>query len=305
MTTNIESTNWSGAVMTAGSNESFGNVSAQWVVPTVTQVPINGVTTSDIAEWVGIDGYNSDDVCQAGVMEVVSTLPNGQISVTCEAFDEWYPADANIISASTFKVNPGDTVTVSVETSGAGATSATFIFDDETTGKIYQTSLTAPSGTRLQGNSAEFVVETPEWISSTGQVSQPLLSDFLNSPVVFNDASATYSNGSAASLSSATTIGMETADVPGTRGYVQEANGSVQPKSDSVTVTEVDYWPSSSSGSPPHNGYSGFNQAGALQLAQAMASFGGGQSSPDSLVSHQFDQQSWHSFLSTNSHHHG
>lgn len=235
--TDIESTNWSGAVITAASGESFSTVSAQWVVPTVAQVPITGVTNSDVAEWVGIDGYQSADVCQAGVLEIVQTSAHGQTTITCEAFVEWYPAAADIIPASSFQVSPGNTIQVTVETTGAGATTATFVLDDETTGKTYDISLTAPTGTHLQGNSAEFVVETPEVNGG-----QPLLSDFLNSPVVFQGVSAIYVGGSAASLSSAQSIGMWTNDVPGSNGSsVQEAYGSVQ--SGSVTVTEDDYWP--------------------------------------------------------------
>ena len=240
--TNVASTNWSGAVITAPSGESFSVVSAEWKVPKVGHVPIETVKTSDVAEWIGIDGYNSRDVCQAGVMEVVGTSASGHKTVSCLAFDEWYPAAANIISASSFHVKPGDTIKVTVETTGAGATEATFIFSDETTGKTYDASLTAPHGTSLQGNSAEFVVETPEWISG-GQVSQPLLSDFVKSPVVFNDVSAIYQGGVAASLASAQSIGMWTDDVPGTNGsYFQEAYGSIQAGSDSVTVTEDHYW---------------------------------------------------------------
>jgi hypothetical protein len=239
--TNIESTNWSGGVITAGSGDSFSTVSAQWVVPTIAQVP--GVTTSDIAEWVGIDGYQSSDVCQAGVYEEAQTA-NGQTTLSCQAWVEWYPADADFIAPSSFQVDPGNTIKVTVETSGAGATTATIILDNETTGQIYDTSLTAPNGTSLQGNSAEAIVETPELISGNGQESQPPLADFLNSPVTFDDVSATYSNGSAASLSSAQSIGMWTDnnDPPGVSGSVQEAYGSIQPASDSVTVTENDYW---------------------------------------------------------------
>jgi hypothetical protein len=240
--TNIVSTNWSGAVITATSGESFSTVSAQWKVPTVGQVPIESVKTSDVAEWVGIDGYKSADVCQAGIQETVHTSAKGHTNVSCFAFDEWYPAASHSIPAAAFHVHPGDTINVTVETTGAGATEATFIFDDVTTGKTYDTSLTAPGGTSLQGNSAEVIVETPEWISGN-HVSQPLLSDFVNSPVVFQDVSATYLGGSAANLSSAQSIGMWTNDVPGFNGvYVQEADGSVQPMSDSVAVTENNYW---------------------------------------------------------------
>jgi len=244
--TNLESTNWSGAVLTAQAGESFSTVSAQWVVPKVTQVPVESVKTSDISEWVGIDGYNSADVCQAGVMEVVHTSANGHTSITCSAWDEWYPAGSVSIPAASFHVNPGDTIKVTVETAGAGATEATFIFDDETTGKTYETSLSAPQGTSLQGNSAEVVVETPEWISG-GSVSQPLLSDFANSNVTFQDIGAIYAGGAAASLSLAQSIGMWTDDVPGSDGsYVQEAYGNIDTASDSVAVNEDHYWAATS-----------------------------------------------------------
>ena len=244
--TNLESTNWSGAVLTAHSGESFSTISAQWVVPKVTQVPIDSVKTSDVSEWVGIDGYNSGDVCQAGVMEVAHTSANGHTTITCSAWDEWYPAVADMIPAASFHVKPGNTIKVTVETTGAGATEATFIFDDETTGKTYETSLSAPKGVSLHGNSAEVVVETPEWISD-GTVSQPLLSDFIKSPVTFHDVSAMYADGAAASLSSAQSIGMWTDDVPGSDGsYVQEAYGAVHPAHDSVAVIEDDYWTAAS-----------------------------------------------------------
>jgi hypothetical protein len=240
--TTLESTNWSGAVLTAHGGESFSTVSAQWEVPKVTQVPIESVKTSDVSQWVGIDGYNSADVCQAGVLEVVHTSANGHTTTTCSAWDEWYPAAADSIPAAAFHVKAGNTIQVTVETTGAGATEATFIFDNETTGKTFETTLSAPHGTSLQGNSAEVVVETPEW-SSGGSVSQPLLSDFVKSPVVFDDISALYAGGAAASLSSAQSIGMWTDDVPGSDGYyVQEAYGAIDPTSDSVAVTEDHYW---------------------------------------------------------------
>ncbi len=211
-------------------------------MPKVTQVPIESVKTTDISEWVGIDGFNSSDVCQAGVMEVVHTLANGHQSVTCSAWDEWYPAYSQNISAASFHVKPGDIINVTVQTAGAGSTEANFIFHDVTTGKSYETSLHAPSGVSLQGNSAEVIVETPEWISG-GSVSQPLLSDFASTPVAFHDVSAIFAGGAAASLASAQSIGMWTNDVPGANGsYVQEAYGAIHPAYDSVRVVEDDYW---------------------------------------------------------------
>jgi hypothetical protein len=85
----------------------------------------------------------------------------------------------------------------------------------------------------LQGNSAEVIVETSEWISG-GSVSQPLLSDFASAPVAFHDVSAIFAGGAAASLASAQSIGMWTNDVPGANGsYVQEAFGAIHPAYDS------------------------------------------------------------------------
>jgi hypothetical protein len=248
--TNVTSTNWSGAVIQAAAGKSFSTVSAQWKVPTVSQIPVRGVTTTDVASWVGLDGFNSADVCQAGIQETVTTGANGQTSVSISAWDEWYPAGSHTISSSAFKVNAGDTVQITVETTGAGATKATFLYDDETTGQTYQTSLTAPRGTSLTGNSADFVVETPAW-SNGFSTSQPLLADFLGSPIVFQDVSAIYSGGSAASLSGALTIGMQTTGGQGIPAYAQVAYGSVSASADTVTVTEDEYWANVASPTDP------------------------------------------------------
>jgi Peptidase A4 family len=252
--TNVTTTNWSGAVIQATPGKSLNAVSADWTVPTVSQVPIKGVTTTDLSSWVGLDGYNSKDVAQAGIQETVSTGANGNTTVSYSAWDEWYPASSNNIPSSAFKVDPGDTVKITIETTGAGATTATFLYDDETTGQNYQTSLTAPHGISLTGSSAEFVVETPEW-SNGFSTYQPPLSDFLGSPVVFQDASATYAGGGAASLSSALTIGMVTNGVPGVFGYTREAYGSVSASADTVTVAEDDYWAPANSLDPFGHGH--------------------------------------------------
>jgi hypothetical protein len=87
------------------------------------------------------------------------------------------------------------------------------------------------------------VVETPEW-SQGFSTYQPLLSDFFGSPILFQDASATYANGTDASLSGFLPIDMETNGTP-------EAYGSVSTSADTVMVTENDYW----ANSPGHHGF--------------------------------------------------
>jgi hypothetical protein len=144
-----------------------------------------------------------------------------------------------MIPSAVFDVSPGDTVEISVK--ALYSTYASFTFDDVTTHQTFQTGLVAPQGVSLKGNSAEFVVETPEWISGNS-VLQPLLTDFVGSPVVFQNASATYASGGNASLSNALSISVWSNDVPGSSGWVEEAYGSIQPSADTVTVSEGSYW---------------------------------------------------------------
>ena len=239
----LYSSNWSGGEIPAAHGQSFAEVSAEWVVPQVSQVPLNGETLTDVAEWIGLDGFNSNDVCQAGVLQTVQTAPNGKTTVSYTAWDEWYPGGARLIPSSDFAVSPGDTIKITVDTIGAGARSASFIFDDVTTGQTYEAVVHAPRGVGLQGNSAEYIVETPELVANNGAVTQPLLADFLVSRVVFREASATYADGMSASLSRAHSVSMATENLPGLAGtYVQEDTGTLQRAADKVTVTENPYW---------------------------------------------------------------
>jgi len=186
---------WAGAVIPATPGQTLNTITAELTVPKP--------GPSTVASWVGLDGYGSSDVAQAGVI----TGPNG---VT--AFDEWAPGAPNTISASAFQANPGDTIKITAST-GAGADTAKFIFDDITTGKTYQTSLTAPSGVSLSESSAEAVVEAPHLGSLIG-----------SSPIQFTDISAGYSDGTSASLSDAVPLS------------TMHAYGSVHPDTSSVLV---------------------------------------------------------------------
>ena len=245
-TNDVISSNWSGAQIQAAAGQSLAAVSGQWTVPTVSQVPVAGTGTSQLASWVGLDGSGgSQDVCQAGVQSVVTTSANGQTAVSCYAWDEWFPNVQNPISPSVFKVNPGDTINVSVETTGAGATGATFLFNDKTDGQTFGSGLAAPTGVSLAGNVAEWVVEAPGVSNGTSTV-QPPLSDLLGAPVLFSDASASYAGGAAASLATAQDIDMVSYGMLGVPDYTNIAYGSVLPATDSILATEADYWSTSS-----------------------------------------------------------
>lgn len=146
------STNWSGGVVFAPSGDSFQWVQGEWVIPNVS-APTAGQSFY-CASWVGIDGDGSDDVCQAGVECDIS--PGG---VEIYPWIEWFPYPE--VAITNLSVSAGDTVSVLICTGGVGSTSATVYFSDLTSGQSTSLSLTAPAGTTLAGNCAEWIVEAP------------------------------------------------------------------------------------------------------------------------------------------------
>ncbi len=114
------STNWSGGGY-APSGQSFKSIEGDWVVPDV------GAPTQKewyyCANWIGIDGDQSGDVCQAGVE--CNVYQNGtSVSRNIYPWWEWYPAGE--VQITNLQINPGDMITMVLKTTqGAGSTSAT------------------------------------------------------------------------------------------------------------------------------------------------------------------------------------
>jgi hypothetical protein len=144
--------NWSGGVVFAPAGDSFQWVQGEWVVPNVSAPTPGGSFYA--ASWVGIDGDGSGDVCQAGVECDVS---GGSVNVY--PWIEWYPYPEMAIT--NLSVSAGDAVTVLICAGGAGSSSATVFFSDLTSGQSTSLALTAPAGTTLVGNCAEWIVEAP------------------------------------------------------------------------------------------------------------------------------------------------
>lgn len=107
--------------------------------------------------WNGLDGFTgngANDVLQGGVDSAYYCDPSTAGSFYA-SWIEWYPAG----SVYEYYVNPGDDMYV--ETWNTSSTTG-FVALYDLTQQIYATySLTAPSGTLLVGNSAEFIVERP------------------------------------------------------------------------------------------------------------------------------------------------
>jgi hypothetical protein len=149
---NATSTNWSGSVVFNTAGTTIGWVEGEWTVPDPDD-PHGGKSSYYSSAWVGIDGDGSPDVLQAGTE---SSLINGTKSVY--AWWEWYPNYE--IAISNFPVSPGDTMYCLI-CANSNNTSATIYLTNDNTDQHTSFNITAPSGTTLHGNCAEWIVETP------------------------------------------------------------------------------------------------------------------------------------------------
>ncbi len=149
--------NWSGGVVYAPAGQSFKWVQGDWVVPNV-YPPTDGEWYY-CANWIGLDGDGSADVCQAGMI-CAAYKSGSSISRSIYPWHEWYPQ--GWIEITNLAISPGDMVSMLICTpSGAGSTSATIFFGNITSGLSTSYTITAPAGSKLAGNSAEWIVETP------------------------------------------------------------------------------------------------------------------------------------------------
>lgn len=181
--------NWSGYVDFSGAT-SYGTTSYYYVVNDFT-VPVAqqafGACTGGWdwgSAWNGIDGWGSPDVLQAGI-EFDAYCSGGSRSSFYSAWYEWYPFSEVRIGG--FPIVPGDDIFVEVWNTSSTAGHAYLV--NYNNNQSVNISFSAPSGTVLKGNSAEWVVERP----SVGG-SLTTLTNYIMDP--FWDAYA-YTRGSA------------------------------------------------------------------------------------------------------------
>jgi hypothetical protein len=154
------SKNWSGGVVFLPSSAPAGAkcfiVTGRWTVPT----PLPATAGSQIflcSPWVGIDGDKSGDVLQAGVDCEAQNTSSG-IATDILPWFEWFPE--NEIQITNLPVSAGDLFfCLIVSTSSTGAN---VILSNMTTNLTTALEVTAPTGTTLVGNCAEWIVELPE-----------------------------------------------------------------------------------------------------------------------------------------------
>jgi hypothetical protein len=188
----VTSANWSGYAITSATST---GVEGTWVVPAVSGQPAPGYSSS----WVGIGGYNSNDLIQAGTEQDING--NGQPSYY--AWWEILPAPETPISMT---IHPGDSMLVVIHTKHLDQNSTWRIFiKDQTTGATFVKTVTYNSSF----SSAEWIEEAP---TVNGQIAP--LADF--GTVTFNNCQVFY-NGSLGNISSG----------PNTAIDLQDPNGQV------------------------------------------------------------------------------
>jgi hypothetical protein len=161
--TSTESTNWSGYVVT-GSLGGFSQVAGTWTVPTLSC----SSAATDSATWAGIGGYETTDqtLIQAGTEQDCS---GGSASYS--AWWEGYPLPSASLSSSSYPVNPGDQITVSIDSSLVVLW--TIKIEDQTAGWTFSKTTAFVSA----GESAEWIEEAPLSIGTSG-AGETTLSDF-------------------------------------------------------------------------------------------------------------------------------
>ena len=111
-TSRLASYNWSGYADVSATNQTFTEVSGRWRTPRVVCSAEDTITS----EWVGLDGFSSGTVEQAGT---VGWCFRG--TPTYFTWYEMYPAGTVEVGTS---LRPGDKITATVSRRGASYTLA-------------------------------------------------------------------------------------------------------------------------------------------------------------------------------------
>lgn len=204
-----QSANWSGYV---AQGQGFSAVSGTWTIP---QPNIDGSFASDGA-WVGIGGYGSDDLIQAGT--ATQLTPDGRIRY--QAWVELLPAPPDTLPLA---VKPGDSVTFTV--AETAPTQWTITTKNNTTGQ----STSVEKQYESSHVSAEWIEEAPATQRGLLPLSDFDVVNFTGGSVVHNGKTQTLAATGAESITMVDAAGRPIAQ-PSTLG----------PDGASFSVTRID-----------------------------------------------------------------
>jgi hypothetical protein len=180
----LESYNWSGYVDLNGATRfapsSFSAIATEVVVPTANEA--FGTCSGDpdyAASWVGVDGVNSNDVLQAGI-EFDAACFGGVTATLYAPWFEWYPDSEMRIG--NLPIAPGDDYYVEVW--NTSATQAYAYLVNENADEAVILGFNPPAGTKLVGNSAEWITERPESNGATATLTNYIADPFWNAYAV-------------------------------------------------------------------------------------------------------------------------
>jgi hypothetical protein len=157
------SPNWSGFEL-YGPSRSYDYVGGSWVVPAA--IAGEPDTRTSILSWVGIDGFNTADLVQAGT-GAESAAAGGVTISTYYAWTEFLPQQPTMRIVTSISIRPGDAVTCIIVLSEDGylwpapnidGNNAAFSLSNATTGKgtvVYVDRDTTVVG----GSEAEWIME--------------------------------------------------------------------------------------------------------------------------------------------------
>jgi hypothetical protein len=187
--TGYTSGNWAGGVMQGQWATALGF----WQIPAISKPPEAQGTEGgwNSSSWVGIDGFGSNDVLQAGIQQRLTA--NGQAEYV--AWYEWYaPPQANSpayvwqTNIANFPVSAGQQVYCSVQYIN-NKTAGHLYFANDTTGQHFAITLVPPPGANFNGDSMEWIMEAPDG-------GEPVASLPKFTPVQFTTALGCNANGS-------------------------------------------------------------------------------------------------------------
>ncbi len=198
--TSTTSGNWSGVVELSGATSynttsTFYYLIADYVVPVATQA--YGACTGSwdySSSWVGMDGYGSGDVLQAG-SESDAYCSGSTKSTYYSAWYEWYPYGE--VRISSLPVAPGDDIFVEVWHTSKTQGYAYFV--NYNTNQSVEVGFTAPASANFIGNSAEWIVERPG-ISTGLATLTNYISDYFSESYAYTENYSFYDPGTSSSI---------------------------------------------------------------------------------------------------------
>lgn len=180
------SSNWSGYAISAANgtfNVNNAAVYAEYVVPIAQQA--FGVCSGSwdySAQWIGFDGFQSNDVLQAGT-EADAYCSGGTTTTSYLALYEWYPSGP--VAIANLKVKPGDVMGLEVWYTATWP-SGHLYFINYTTQKSAAIGFDPPPGTSFTGNSVEWIVERPSLGASYATLTNYVAAPFNNAYALGN-----------------------------------------------------------------------------------------------------------------------